>query len=269
MTLTNGSLTSKPGAPGLPAPIIRLAQNSAGFNPEVALGSPVSNTSVAVSVANLASVSVHGLPQEIMDDLARYVPKLELLRYVSRRTAKFQFSRNFRNSGYIHPAHGPSPSGNGSHTHGGGISNSPVINAIRPTEWDVTNWGQVIDVTQGIFGFLQMSSVYWRDSVGALNLLDVLRPSGSGISDGFGRRFAYSGAYKPAYYRFRWSIIDPTDPRGQRITGPQSEKLSVTNEVHPFIPAPPVGLLQTATIDPRFDARRARMWIGSVSRLPR
>lgn len=268
MTGTTAFLSSDAGGSLLPAPVMRLARSDGGSF-SVADGSPNSNQTVKVSSVNVLTASVHGLPKIILDNLDQYAPKLELLRYVRRRTGHNSFSRNFKNSGYVHPANGPAPSGNGSYTHGGGIGNFVNISAIRPTEWDVTQWGQVIDVTQGLYGFMQLMPVSYRDA--ALNdlLVTALAPSGSNINTSHGKRFPYAGVYRPAYYRFRWSVLDVTDDRAQRITGALSDTVSLTNSVFPFIPDVTNGAMSTAKLDTRFNGKLGQMWIGSVSRLPR
>lgn len=241
-------------------------------------GSPRNGASVSVKVLNPASVSVHGLPQEVMGDISKYQPKLELMRYVPKRTTKTGWSRTMRNAGYVHPSHGPGASGNGSHTHGGG-HNLPVgTTAIRHTEWDVTGWGQVIDVTQGLTGFLGMMRVTYRaPSTGAqvFSTLAAPCPAGRKLQAVPGRRFPYGGNFAPGYYKFRWSIVDPTDDRGQRLSGPLSDTVAITTEVFPFIPEDAWldtingDYHATASVDARFEPRALRVWVGSVSRLPR
>lgn len=204
-----------------------------------------------------------------MKDIAGYSPQLELLRYVGKRAkAAIITSRNFRNSGYVHPVNGPAVSGNGSHTHGG--SQPFAIGAERRTEWPVTNWGQVVDVTSGAYAFMQYDLVPHRTAFQTVAFaVKGIMPSGSKNNRMMGKRFPYWGRYKPAYFAFRWSIIDKSDPRKQRITGPMSNIVSLTNEIFPFDPADTDQGQSTATVSPRFDGLRGQFFTGSVSRLPR
>lgn len=268
MSGTGASITLGGGGIMLPAPVLRTARNYATVAYSV--------DGASVTPKSIASVSVHGLPQAVMDDLGAFKPKLELMRYVSTRSRQQGIGRNWTTNGYVHPSHGPAPSGNGSHTHGGIHSASAGLAAIRPTEWDVANWGQVIDVTQGMHGFMVMRRVAYRmPSTGLQNtgVIDAVVPSVN-TSVSFGRRFPYGRNFRPGYFKFRWSIIDPTDDRGQRITGPLSDTVSLSAEIFPFLPADawldPVNgdYHATATIDPRYQPRVTRMWVGSVSRLP-
>jgi hypothetical protein len=269
MSGTSASVSRSKGGLILPAPVVRLSMDTSGDFRQVSQGDPQNNTTVKVQCLNIASASVHGIPAEILKNLDKYKPKLELIRHVRRRTKAPQFSRNFKSSGYVHPAHMDAPSGQGHHTHGGGTSLFPNINAIRPTEWDVTNWGQVIDVTQGLHGFMQIGRFNYRDNSGNIVGVEAVHPSGSKINSNMGKRMPYSGIFRPGYYQLRWSIIDPTDLRGQRISGPRSDVIALTNEVFPFIPSIAFNGLATADVDPRFRKETTMMWIGSVSRLPR
>lgn len=271
MTGTSGAFNRKvsSGGAGLPAPVIRLSISTTGLEVLVAKNNPNTNGVSTMTPVNLASVSVHGLPESIMSDLAGYKPQLELLRYVGTRTKSTSIlSRNFRSSGYVHPVNGPAPSGNGHHTHGG--IQPFVIGAERQTEWSVTNWGQVIDVTKGAYAFMQFGVVPYRTAFNTL-AFDAFAMSASGTNNnrGMGKRFPYWGKYKPGYFAFRWSIIDKSDERGQRITGPMSNVISLTNEIFPFNPANTDQGQATATIAPRYNALRGQFFVGSVSRLPR
>ena len=258
----------------LPAPVVRVATVH-GAMYKMAKGAPTVGNLMGVTVINPATVSVHGLPDDIMRRLDEYKPQLELMRYVRRRTAKDNWSRAMRNSGYVHPSHGPHPSGG--RTHGGDQASVHLdVRNIRETEWPVTNWGQVIDVTQGITGFLEWAGVPFREPGNqfANNSADLPVPSGrGGLSGILGRRFPYGRRFYPGYYKFRWSILDLSDDRRQRITGPLSDTVSITTEVFPFIPGqsfdPGTGVqYATATFDPRCQADLLRCWIGT-SRLPR
>jgi hypothetical protein len=268
-TSIHTALRAKAGV-SLPAPVVRLGKNETGFQPLVSDG-PLPNDKVRkVDAKNIVTVSVHGIPQLVLDDLAKYKLQLELIRYKHRSTVSQAFARSFKTSGYVHPAHGPAPSGNGSYTHGGGVSQFSNINAIRETEWTVTHYGQLIDVTQGMHGFMMYNTFAYRDNTG--NIIDAagVMPAGRGNNTRFGKRMPYSGRFRPGYYTFRWSIIDPSDRKGQRIYGPESKTISLTTEVFPFLPEPtlPDGKT-TASISPTYNDAMTQAWLGSVSRLPR
>lgn len=261
------------GGLGLPAPVVRVGEFDPSNNTyQVPDQNPAAaGGTVGVTVRSQVSISVHGLPQAIFADLATYQPKLELMRYVRRRTTTDRFSRNFRTNGYVHPSSVAFSNPSGSHTHGGGHPTiSGVVTPLRQTEWDVLNFGQVIDVTQGMLGFMHIANVPWRDSLGNQGTTKLVVPSGSSMNGGFGKRYPYAGIYYPGYYKFRWSIIDPSDDRGQRVTGPLSDTVSITTEVFPFIPAAadPFGRA-AANLNPAHDFQNLRAWVGSVSRLPR
>jgi hypothetical protein len=265
MSGTNGSVLSGTAGVGLPSPVVRLG--GAPVTVEVADGSPVTNNTLSVSVLTQATVSAHGLPRFVLDDIDTYRPQLELMRYVGRRTRSVTFSRNFKNSGYVHPSDGvTSPSG--SYTHGGG---QPfTIGGFRQTAWPVSFHGEVFNVTQGVLAFMQVGSIQFRDATGTVNAVNTLHPAGVFMNVNRGKRYPYDGKHKPGYFAFRWSVIDPSDDRGQRVTGPLSSVISCTNEVFPFIPD--VSLADgraTASIAAQFDERVARLFVGSVSRLPR
>lgn len=277
MSGTAASVVVGAGGVALPAPVVRAGAGPALYDANDKI--PILGAVVQVRVQNPVSVSVHGLPAEVMANLDKYQPKLELLRYVSKRTTRTTWSRTMRNAGYVHPSHGPGASGNGSHTHGGAHSGlPPATTAIRPTEWDVLAWGQVIDVTQGMTGLLHLRDVAYRKASSGLETYSTVTcpcPSGRTGYANPGRRFPYGAAFRPAYYKFRWSIIDPTDDRGQRLTGPTSDTVSITSEVFPFIPDEAWldtingDYHATAMVDARYDPRLLRVWVGSVSRLPR
>ncbi|MFZ1491134.1 MAG: hypothetical protein WAS51_14445 [Ilumatobacteraceae bacterium] len=277
MSGTAASVLVSAGGVALPAPVVRAGATPAVYDSNDKF--PQMGATVQVTVQNPATVSAHGLPAEVMANLDKYRPKLELLRYVPKRTTSTTWSRTMRNAGYVHPSHGPGASGDGSHTHGGMHTGLPAATmAIRPTEWDVLAWGQVIDVTQGMTGFLNLRDVTYRQpSTGSEAYSQVTCPCPSGRS-GYsnpGRRFPYGRVFRPGYYEFRWSIIDPTDDRGQRLTGPTSATVSITSDVFPFIPDEAWldtingDYHATATVDARYDPRLLRVWVGSVSRLPR
>jgi hypothetical protein len=124
---------------------------------------------------------------------------------------------------------------------------------------------------------MQNQIIQYRDPTGVNNSLRLMVPAGSaGKNTTMGTRYPYEGRFRPGFFAFRWSIIDPSDSRGQRIWGPLSELVSLTTNVFPFrpdvaVPYPtnPSIMAATATVRPDFDLKASRFWIGSVSRLPR
>lgn len=277
MSGTNGSLGSDvAGGLMLPAPVVRAGKLALPFAPYRIIEQPPSQATSArlVNFQNPVSVSTHGMSFEIMNNQDKYLPQLELMRYVRKRGAvSGRFGRSFQNNGYVHPSHGPGPSGNGSHTHGGLQTKvTALTQSLRPTEWAAGDWGTEIDVTQGMLGFLHFIPVTYRDAIFDEQVVEAPVPSGSSSNRRHGKRFPYAGIFRPAYYKFRWSIIDPTDERGQRIHGPLSETVSVTSNKFPFLPEDMYndgGIFKaTCSINPGYSVNDLRAWIGAVSRIP-
>lgn len=276
MTGTSASVNaSKPGASGLPAPKVRLWNNqNLAIQTQVVDTSPGSGALMQVLPTVLVQVVALGIPEAIMTDPV-FALRLELLRY-RRRTANASASTGsgFKDAAYHHPTHGPGPSGNGSHTHGGTQSLPAATLNVRLTEWPVLQHGAVIDVTDSMHSFMQMALVEYRDPAGAPLFVPAVVPCGTRRGSLARRRWPCGPNLTPGYFRFRWSITDPTDQRKQRIHGPESVTVSLTPDVHPFRDEPmiaggnPLGLA-TVSVRPDYEARRTRAWIGSVSRLPR
>lgn len=268
------SVVSQPSAISLPAPRVRLVKEPVPTIvqvPSVSASGPLMD----IELRNRAQVTVHGVSVEVLENLADNRLQLELMRYTrrhSRTTASAGSGTKL--AGYAHPSNGPAPSGTGSHTHGGSHGGVP-IEPLRVTEWSVTNHGQVIDVTQGAAAFMVHMDVLYRDNTGNTPTVNVLTSAtaSNGSSTGMGKRYPYAGTYSPGYFKARWSVVDASDPRGQRVHGPLSETFTLTNDVFPFIPDMAFDnggiLLAAAKLDPRFQSRVGRFWIGSTSRLPR
>lgn len=177
-------------------------------------------------------VTVHGFAKEIMDNLSKYKLRLELLRYKKKSAEKWD---NFKRSGFCHPSYG-FLNRTGSHTHGGKHTFvGPNMAPLRQTEWDVTNFGQQINVTQGIISFLTHGEVKGRDLNSNNVIVSCLFPTGR-LKTALSPRFPVSSVLASGKYRFRWSIEDLSDSRGQRLTGPESETVAVGNLYAPFIP---------------------------------
>ena len=261
---------------GLPAPKIRLWQGD-GTTVQTADAFPSTNATVAVTPLVRVQAVILNVPESIITGTT-FDLRLELLHYRRRKTSANSLSGSgLKEASYRHPSNAVAVSGNGSHTHGGdqgGIS--PAVQAIRQSEWPVTAHGQVIDVTAGMHAFMALGQVRYRDPAGVEQTFLALMPCGrSSPSMNNRQRYPYSPTFYPGYYRFRLSVIDPSDPRGQRLTGPASETVSLTNHIFPFRPDAPVvdpsnplELVPTATLRGDFSGTVTRAWIGSVSRLP-
>lgn len=133
----------------LPAPKVQLYTPSPSPDLVISDGSPVAGALRNVRTVRRAKVTVPGLSQAILDDLDTYKPQVELMRFTRLNTRENASGGNgTKSSGYVHPAHGPAASGNGSFTHGGhhgGVD--PAIWPIRPTEWAITAGNDSVDVT--------------------------------------------------------------------------------------------------------------------------
>lgn len=275
MSGTSGSLTIGSGGVLLPAPKVQAYIPIAPSAVFVADGQPSSGVQFQVSPLRYVKVTVPGIPAAILADIAGYKPLVELLRFTRLESPERMASGNgTKTSAYVHPSHGPAASGNGSFTHGGTHEGTdPAIQAIRPTEWLVTSGADVIDVTQGILGFMCHGKIAYRDSLGNLQNVNALYPSSRAnfskrvrVS---GRRFPYSSTYTPGYFAFRLSIIDKDDERGKRIHGPMSTPISVSNSRFPFSPAGlDVGGRAQADVVSGYDSTLVNFWLGSTSRLP-
>lgn len=274
---TGNSVSVPASASGimLPAPKVQMYHPTVPSDIFAALGSPSVGTSVQLAIVRYVKVTVPGIPHEILKNIAKYQPQVELLRFtrLNGRDSQSPASagNGTRSSAYVHPSHGPAASGNGSFTHGGAHGGvDPAIQALRPTEWPVLTGGDAIDVTQGIAGFMCLFPIEYRDSAGASVMIEALVPTSSlGRRARPGRRFPYQRIFSPGYFEFRLSVVDLSDPRGKRIHGPHSLRVSATNNIFPFLPAGlDAGGKAQATIDPRFDQKTANFWLGSTSRLP-
>lgn len=232
----------------LPPPHVFLKSRGAAFDPLV-IGQPaftvrIPNLSLVlppttVDVQNRAYVSALNLPQALVDSPAEYGLQLELMRYVtssrSRTRNRNEYVSDGRYTGrakrgYVHPSNGPAPSGNGAMTHGGAYIAHPTILADRVTEWPITGFGQVVDVTQSMAAFMIFATVKIQDDNPANpngEVYPYLIPSSYKRST---RRIARWGAHacKPGRFAFRYSILDPGSPPGvpARLVGPLSPIVS-------------------------------------------
>lgn len=253
----------------LPAPKIRITGGTAAWTvydlPDVNWAGGV----IQVECQPI-TVSVFDLPADLK-------VQLELLRYSRRNTGINQSNgKSGKQRQWAHPSHGPNPA-NGNWTRGGNhTAVSPVVQSLRQTEWSVVNT-DVIDVTQSMFGFMATRDIQYRSPAATapdynpdLSVQGVSTVANAKMRRP-GKRFAYAPSFHPGTFRFRYSIVDTNDPRGSRISGPESETVNVSTEVMPFhidTAASMASGVPMATIDPRYDPRRFRAWIGPTVRLP-
>ena len=253
----------------LPAPKIRITGGTAAWN---VYDLPDTNWAGGVIQVECQPITV-----SVFDLPAGLKVQLELLRY-SRRNAGINGSngQSGKYRGWVHSSHAPNPA-NGNWTRGGEHSAvSPAIQSLRQTEWSVVNT-DVIDVTQSMLGFMATRDIAYRSPAAVApdyftdaSVLGVSTVANAKMRRP-GRRFAYAPAFHPGTFRFRYSIVDQNDPRGSRISGPESETVNLSTEVMPFhidTAASMVSGVPMATIDPRYDPRRFRAWIGPTVRLP-
>ncbi len=274
MSGTSGSLNMSSGGVVLPAPKVQLFVPALGAaDVSVAKVQPSSGGLVQINLVRRCKVTVPGMSQEILDNTAEYDPQLELLRFVRRKSSDRASSGNgAKTSAYVHPAHGPAASGNGSFTHGGAHGGTaPVLTAVRETEWPLLTDAKFVDVTQGMWSFMCWADdIAYRDSTGNYAPFSGVYPAEMAAQRRrlSGRRFPYSSAYSPGYFAFRISIKDPSDQRGKRIHGPVSQTVRLVNEKFPFNPA---GLeagsnRALADLSKGYDSQRGNMFF--VTRLP-
>lgn len=224
----------------LPAPKVQIYNPAAGPDVFVSAGHPSGGVPLQVFPTRYVKATVPGIPQAVFDDLAGYAPQVELLRFTRLRARENASGGNgIKSSGFVHPSHGPAASGDGSFTHGGAHGGTAfAVQAIRPTEWPILSSNAALDVTQGILGFMCLVPVAFRNASGNFQNVNALVPS-HGLSRGGGggmTRFPYQKKLSGAYYAFRLSIKDTSDPRGKRLHGPLSEVIYCGNSIFPFVP---------------------------------
>lgn len=271
-----------------PAPRVRLVRSFGDGQMLSVDQSAYSGTTIPVTATNFAQVTVFGLPRAWMDNPASVGLQLWLYRWHGARASNPTRYPGARSADFGHAPHllaGPS-----GHSVGGGIPSlsgnpyPPALMAIKPSEWDVTSEGQVIDVTQGCHGWMAVRTVGWRSDQagwnGARFDLDradqMLVPASLGNSHrSAGRRKAVSGWKKPGRFTVAWSIVDPADPRGGRIIGTHSKTFSLTSKHDPIIAKGslidpnPGGVLawEYGDINPAYNAQESRFFVGT-GRLP-
>jgi hypothetical protein len=260
MSNTAINAKAKQAAASLPAPRIKIQKLQNGQKYDIGFVAASQSSLESVTVRKTCQATVYGIPEEIMKNLSKYQLQLELLRYANGKKSK---------AGYKHPSNVASGLPLGGRTHGG-MQNVSGTLSLRQSEWAVTNYGQVIDVTSALFGYMFFGEIRYRDNTGNLNVIEGIYPFRT--TKTFGKRFAYSRLFTPARFRFRWSVLDLTDARKQRIFGPVSDVVTVSSLIFPFIPDLPIAAgpyagSSTASINAKYDPRLASMWIGD-GRLP-
>lgn len=240
MSGTNAGLTAKDkSALVLPSPKLQLYKPVDADLFFVSEGPPSAGGLKEVTIRRRVKLTFPGLPSEVIDNVALYEPKLELLRFTKSTSRENDSVGNgFKTSGYVHPS--DAPAGNsGSFTHGGrhgGVHPDTV--ALRITEWNITTSGQYVDVTQSVLAFMCYLVVPYRDNTGnVLTLQSVTAATCSNHYPAPGNRFPYSRRYGAGYFAFRLSIKDLGDARLKRMHGPVSERLICGSHYFPFEPA--------------------------------
>lgn len=258
-----------PSVPGLPAPKIRVTGGSAAWKTYDLPETNWAGGTIQVECQPV-TVSVFDLPAGVK-------VQLELLRY-SRRNAGIAASngQSGKQRAWVHPSHAPNPVP-GHWTRGGAHSAiAPTVASLRQTEWSVTNT-DVVDVTQSLFGFMATRDIQYRSTAAVApdynpdQTVQGVSTVANGKMRRPGRRFAYAPAFHAGLFRFRYSIVDPNDPRGARVAGPESEIVAVNTEVFPFVTDPGLSAaagVPLANIDPRYNPARFRAWVGPTVRLP-
>jgi hypothetical protein len=258
-----------PSLPSLPAPKVQTFRPDLSYDPLISDGPPVNGATRKVRVTRFISITTPGVPAAVLKDPAKYKLQIELLRYTRSSNRSPATNARRKQSGYVHPSNGPAPSGVGSFTHGGVHSVHPDIAALRQTEWPILTGKEHTDVTQGMVAFMALIGVNWRDAAGAYAIETLPCPTSSRMRrPNPGARFPYSATFSPAYFAFRLSIIDPSDPRGKRIHGPASEVVSLTTKGFPFSPdgLDPAG--KAACVLAGVSPFNLNFAIGASSRLP-
>ncbi len=266
MSGTSASLGgSGGGGAGLPTPKVQLyvPNNPAGLF--VAKDGSSSGGTTSVVAKRYVKVTVPGIPSSILENAADYQPMVELLRFVPKKARENASTGNGNKAaGFVHPSSAAAVSGNGSFTHGGGHGGtSSALQALRVTEWAITNGNDAIDVTQGILAFMSNTDVSYRDAGGTSATIRVTTAESCFKTSWYniGSRFPYSRRFGPGRFIFRLSVRDLNDARQKRIHGPNSAIVLCSNNVFPFNPAgvDANGRAQ-ATVSGFFDDKQVSFW---------
>ena len=283
MTGTSASFRPRAvAAVGLPVPRVYLVAPSkarAGANP---------NGIDYMEMLDAAQVRVQSMPylsaSEIPKELFARDLRLELLRYSVKKGSTTQKRGR---SGYKHPTHevtngagwlglsGATPVAAplplSKHRGGSRATTTGAPNSQRmTTEWSVAD-ADASFLIDTLGDFYMPGSVFYNTAAGPSGgLLNVHVPSDRAARGFASPRnvFGYAAAYRPNYFKFRFSVSDPTDPRN-RITGPTGDTFVMAPSVHPFIQD--IAASQTAgfvvvRLNDRFDPKAYNVWMNT--RLP-
>lgn len=229
---------SKSSASGLPVPSVTLADMSDGmyaaYNPNGA-SFTVSADGNKLFMERMPLFTANEIPQELFaQDL-----RLEVLWY----TKKSLRANGGGGGKYVHPTHtaginNETPTGGApvaaqlprSRSRGGGRASG------HTTEWSVTKIGQRFFI-DSLGLFFAKASVNYIDVTGNGNSVTAYIPANKSANGGYSANqngFGYSAKFRPNYFKFRFSIQDPNDPRA-RITGAETDTFVMSSRVMPFV----------------------------------
>lgn len=226
-------------AAALPVPKMRIVGPAIGEGVLIPQDTP-SGMLIAVTTASQLECVALDIPTVFFQP--QYGLQLELMRYRRTTTSKQVITPRRRGqSDWVHPAHG-GRSGNdqrgGDHFDQSGV---PLNMLARPSEWSITTRNQVVNVTQGVAG----RCIYVRP--GRAFFVNGFGPSFDsnptyiiGNASRANHRYAaifrgLPGVWSANKFRFRYSVVDPDDPRGGRISGPMSPVIMAGSHIPPVI----------------------------------
>ena len=276
MSGSSASLNSSGGAGGgLPVPYIQLAsaleQKLTAYNPNAA-GFMVSADGTKLGFITMPIFTAKEIPEALFEKDLR----LEVLWY-TRKSLK---AKGGSSRGYVHPTH---TAGLSSESPTGGAPVAPTLPNSRfrggqrnifdgfVSEWSVTKNGQRFFI-DGLGKFFQVQSINYINGAGVSQAnVQAFVPTNVAANGGQSPNpsgFGYSARYRPNYFKFRFSIQDPSDPRA-RITGAETGVFVVAPAIHPFVQD--VAASQAAghtvnKINTGYDATRFNVW--RETRLP-
>jgi hypothetical protein len=214
---------------------------------------------------------------EIPEALFAMDLRLELVRYSSRHHNN---AKPRGHDGYKHPTHN-NTDGAGWNSHCGAtpvatnLPNSKFRGGLNAeasrsiTEWSVTSSTQsfLIDT---LGDFYTLDNILYRDTSGNNQFITMYVPSDRSANGGQTARgtFGYSARHRPNYFKFRFSVADPSNDR-QRITGAETDTFVMAPYVHPFVQdvVSSQAFQQTnISIDPNFSPTVFNVWLRT--RLP-
>lgn len=252
---TAASLRARATAPHLPVPKVELVSVDRTSLP---IGSTLAYGGGAAGAPLEFNNSVRCIAVDVSDDMINAGLRLELLRY-KVNVGNGNDTPPVKGSAYVHPADWQGGiSFNGNDTRGGDHRNDAGIGLPidRPSEWAITTRNQVVDMLGTLAGWWQFRNVSYRDAATPMINNVVSLPCPAGINTKwavFGRTFGYMTRYRPNYFAWRYSVIDPNDARNGRIHGPMSRVVKATTPTHPFIPDASVSAatgFQHVTVSP-------------------